>query len=74
MYHTEIRIKGKLNPDWSDWFEGMIVHHRISGDTILCGSLPDISAVYGVLSRLSCLGITLISVVCEEEPRPCPPE
>ena len=70
MFHTEIQIKGKLDPDWSDWFESMQVQVSLSGDTILCGNLPDKSAVYGVISHLSRLGITLISVTCQEEPEP----
>ncbi len=36
------------------------------GDTILTGDLPDKSAVYGVISRLSSLGVTLVSVYCQE--------
>ena len=74
MFHTEIHIKGKLNPNWSDWFEGMQVREGHSGDTLLCGNLPDKSAVYGVLSRLSSLGITLISLDCREENETGPPE
>jgi hypothetical protein len=73
MFHTEILIKGKLDPSWSDWFEAMQVHSSLSGDTLLCGNLPDKSAVYGVISRLSSLGITLISVNCQEENETGPP-
>ena len=70
MFYTKILIKGKLDPDWSDWFEAMQVQVSQGGDTILCGSLPDKSAVYGMISRLSSLGITLISVTCDEETEP----
>lgn len=66
MFLTVIHIKGKLDPNWSDWFEGMNVEES-SGNTILSGDLPDKSAVYGVISRLGSLGITLISVTCAEE-------
>ena len=39
-----------------------------SGDeTILRGKLPDMSAVYGVISRLGSLVIPLVSVTCNEE-------
>ena len=44
-----------------------------SGETMICGSLVDKSAVYGVLSRLSILGLTLISVACDEERLTGPP-
>jgi len=74
MFHTEIHIKGMLDPNWSDWFEAMQMQANLSGDTVLCGDLPDKSAVYGVLSRLSSLGITLISVTCQEEKETGPPD
>lgn len=67
MFHTEIHIKGKLDPNWSDWFDHMHVLEEPSGSTLLRGDLPDKSAVYGVISRLSSLGMTLISVSCQEE-------
>ncbi len=66
MFHTEIHIKGKIDPNWSDWFEEMNVMEEPPGNTLLCGNLRDKSAVYGVISRLSNLGITLISVSCQE--------
>jgi hypothetical protein len=66
MFHTEIHIKGALDPDWSDWFGEMQIRVSSSGDTILTGDLQDKSAVYGIISRLSSLGITLISVNCDE--------
>lgn len=67
MFHTEIQIKGKLNPNWSEWFEDMQVRENSSGDTILCGCVADRAAVYGILSRLSSLGLTLMSVNCRQE-------
>lgn len=36
-------------------------------ETLLRGCLPDMSAVYGVISRLGSLVIPLISVTCIEE-------
>ena len=35
-------------------------------ETILLGKLPDMAAVYGVISRLGSLVIPLISVSCVE--------
>jgi hypothetical protein len=73
MFITQIQVKGKINPNWSDWFEEMQIRESFSGDTILCGNLPDQAAVYGVLSRLSSLGIPLISVTCQEKCDTGPP-
>lgn len=66
MYLTEIHIKGKMNPAWSDWFEELQILDSISDETILCGNLPDMAAVYGVISRLGSLVIPLVSVSCLE--------
>ena len=67
MYHTEIHIKGKMNPDWSDWFGELQVQNNLPEGTILRGTLPDMAAVYGVISRLGNLVIPLVSVICREE-------
>ncbi len=67
MYHTEIYVKGNMNPKWSDWFGEMQLQENACGETILSGKLPDMAAVYGVISRLGSLVIPLISVRCTEE-------
>jgi hypothetical protein len=57
----EIRVRDRLDGRWSAWFEGMDV--RSEGDeTTISGSLPDESALYGVLSKARDLGLTLIAV------------
>ena len=67
MYHTEIHIKGNLNPNWSEWFGELQVLENNCDETMLVGKLPDMAAVYGVISRLGSLVIPLISVRCIEE-------
>jgi len=67
MYNTEIRVKGKINPTWSEWFGELHMQEDICDETILRGKLPDMAAVYGVISRLGSLVIPLISVICVEE-------
>ena len=66
MYRAEIRIKGTMNPDWSDWFQELRLRSGGNDETILYGELPDMSAVYGVISRLGSLVIKLVSVTCKE--------
>jgi hypothetical protein len=66
MIHMEITIKGKIDPSWSDWFEGMSISQAGPERTQLAGDLLDQSAVFGVLSRLSSLHLALISVACCE--------
>lgn len=67
MYHTEIYIKGKINPDWSDWFGEMQIRETPCDETLLLGELPDMAAVYGVISRLGSLVIPLVSVRCVKQ-------
>jgi hypothetical protein len=68
MYQTEIHVKGKINTNWSDWFgELQMQESTCKDETILRGKLPDMAAVYGVISRLGSLVIPLVSVICFEE-------
>lgn len=57
-----IRIKGCLDPNWSDWFEGMEIVHIAEGETALVGPLLDQAALYGVLLKLRDLGLVLLAV------------
>jgi len=66
MYRTEIRVQGKINPNWSDWFGELQLLDGSCNETILRGNLLDMAAVYGIISRLGSLVIPLISVSCKE--------
>lgn len=67
MYATEIHVKGKIDSNWSDWFGELKVDESYPEETVLFGNLPDMSAVYGVISRLGNLVIPLISITCRED-------
>lgn len=56
-----IRLKGHLDPKWSDWFEQMVVSTE-GADTILTGSVADQAALHGLLIRIRDLNLTLLSV------------
>ena len=66
MYEIEIHVKGKIDPDLSDWFGELQMPENPNDETILYGTLPDMSAIYGVISSLGSLVIPLISVCIEE--------
>ena len=60
----EIKIKGHLDPRWSNWFAGLTLTHLEGDGTLLSGMLPDQSALHGLLERIRDLNMTLISVNC----------
>jgi len=62
----QIRIKGHLDPCWQDWFAGLQIEHEPSATTLLTGSLPDQAALFGVLLKISRLGLTLLALETSE--------
>jgi hypothetical protein len=70
MYSIEIHVKGRIHPNWSDWFGELQVQESSGDETSLSGKLQDMAAVYGVISRLGSLVIPLVSVRCIEESDP----
>jgi hypothetical protein len=58
----EIVIRGHLTLQWSVMFDGMEITCLPDGNTCITGSLPDQSALYGLMNHLRDLGITLIRV------------
>ena len=58
----EIRVEGHLTERWSDWFEGLTIHNEPSGETVLSGSFVDQAALFGMLTKIHSLNLTLISV------------
>jgi hypothetical protein len=58
----QIRVRGTLDPHWSDWFDTMAITNEAGGDTLLVGPLADQAALYGVLHRIRDLGLILLAV------------
>ena len=58
----EIRLKGHLSPDWSDWFGGLTISNTDEGEAVLVGELVDQAALLGVLNQIQVLNLTLIAI------------
>ena len=58
---TIIKVKGHLNENWEDWFEGLEISY-VGNNTILTGNLKDEAHMHGVLNRMMDLNLIIISV------------
>lgn len=58
----EIRVKGRLEPRWAAWFDGMTLTTGADGVTAISGPVVDQAALYGLLQTLRDIGLPLLSV------------
>lgn len=59
----QIRIRGHLDDQWSDWFDGLKITLEDNGDTLLTGPIVDQAALYGMLKKVRDLGMPLLEVI-----------
>ena len=65
----EIKIKGRLEKRWAEWFDGLVFTHESDGTTTLSGPLPDQAALHCILLKIRDMNLTLVSVT-QSEPNP----
>jgi hypothetical protein len=58
----QIRVKGHLGHEWTDWFGGLTITLEEDGDTLLTGPVIDQAALHGLLKKVRDLGLPLVSV------------
>jgi len=64
----QIRVKGHLGPQWTDWFAGLTITLEDNGETLLTGSVVDQAALHGLLRKVRDLGMPLISAIRVKPP------
>jgi hypothetical protein len=64
--YYEVKVRGHLDPCWSDWFAGLKLTHLERDVTLLSGLLHDQAALHGLLERVRDLNLTLISVTRQD--------
>ena len=58
----QIRLKGHLSRQWTNWFEGLTITLEENGNMLLTGAVIDQAALHGLLKKVRDLGMPLISV------------
>jgi len=58
----EIIVKDCLDIDWSGWFEGLTIAPDDKSEPMLSGQIRDRAALYGIISKIRDMGLSLISV------------
>ena len=70
----QIRLRGHLSDQWTNWFECLTITLEEDGDTLLTGPVPDQAALFGLLKKVRNLGMPLVSINCLEPGKPDAPE
>ncbi len=60
--YYEIKVKGHLDPRWSQWFGGLQLTQLEGGLTLISGSLADQAALHGLLEHIRDFNLILVSV------------
>jgi hypothetical protein len=58
---VSIRLKGQLDGNWKDWFDGMEIIYDLE-DTLLEGKIKDEAHIHGILNKIRDLNLVLISI------------
>jgi hypothetical protein len=57
-----IRVAGRLDQRWAEWFDGLSLTHQGDGTTVLQGRVADQASLHGLLLKIRDLGLPLLSV------------
>jgi len=67
IHHYRIYLQGKLDPEWSSCFNGLVITFTESDppQTILAGPVRDQAALRGLLNKFWDLNLELVSLNIE---------
>jgi hypothetical protein len=58
----QIRVKGNIDRNWSNWFDGLAIIPQANDEALLTGPVIDQAALHGLLGKIRDLGLPLLSV------------
>lgn len=61
---VEIRVQGKIDEHWSNWFDDMEIINLDPNETVLIGSVRDQAALYGLIAKVRDLGLLIRFLKC----------
>jgi hypothetical protein len=64
----QIRIKGHLRRQWTEWFGDVTITLEDNGETLLTCPVVDQAALHGLLRKVRDLGMPLISAIRVKPP------
>jgi len=64
----QIRLKGILDPSWSDWFDNFSITTQ-EDETLLVGPVSDQAALHGILTKINGLGLAITAIMQVEGAR-----
>ena len=57
-----IKVQGRLDEHWSEWFDGLAVSYDEHDDTLLTGPVADQAVLHGLLNKVRDMGLVLLLV------------
>jgi hypothetical protein len=57
-----IKVKGQLDPSWSEWLGGFTIQSQRDDNTLLVGAVVDQAALQGILNKLFGMNLRLLSL------------
>ena len=64
-----ICVKGHLDPEWAEWFDGLTITNMPNGEATLTGLVRDQAALNGLMSKVFGLNLELISILPIQSPK-----
>jgi len=57
-----IKLQGRLDEHWSEWFDNLTMTYDERDDTLLTGPVIDQAALHGLLNKVRDMGLVLLLV------------